>query len=115
MSFPASTSAGSPVATNFIVPSLKSGANGPGVDSWIGQYTGDITIRGVSGCASRIVSRNPWTAGPGARRRIRSALTRSMPSFTLMMSASRPRYRAGDERVQQRTAAQTEVVEVDVR
>ena len=64
-----------------------SGALGPGVSSWIGHRRGETTSSGVSGCPSRIVSRNPSTAGASARSRIRSVLTRLMPIFTLTRSA----------------------------
>ncbi len=65
---------------------------GPGVVSWIGHQVGEITSSGVVRCIpSRIVSRNPCTAGPNARTRIRSVLTRLMPSFRLITSAGKSR------------------------
>jgi hypothetical protein len=53
----------------------------------MGQYSGPSTTNGTCGCPSRMVSRKPWTAGPNARTRIRSALTILMPILTLMRSA----------------------------
>ena len=66
---------------------LRSGAAGTGVSSWMGHRSGETTSSGVVGCPSRMVSRKPCTAGPKARSRIRSVLTRLMPILTLIRSA----------------------------
>ncbi len=60
---------------------------GPGVSSWMAHQIGDTTRIGVSGRPSRMVSRKPCTAGVKARSRIRSVLTRLIPSLRLIRSA----------------------------
>ncbi len=62
---------------------------GPGRSSTPGQMIGETTSSGVSGCPSRIVSRNPCTAGMNARSRNESAFTMLMPSLRLIASADR--------------------------
>ena len=63
----------------------------------------------MSGGPSRIVSRKPCTAGPNARRRIRSRFTMLMPTLTLTRSAGGVPHGAGRERVEQRAAGEAEV------
>ncbi len=94
VSFPLARSAGSPAARKRILPSptaLKSGRLGPGVSSWMGHRMGETTSSGVAGWPSLRVSRNPCTAGPKARSRIRSLLTTLIPILTLIRSAGRSR------------------------
>ena len=63
------------------------GASGRGCPRGSGRDAARPPAAAWSGWPSRMVSRKPWTAGPNARSRIRSALTTLMPILTLIRSA----------------------------